>query len=275
MNLPVPSIIGYNGLLPASIAASQSARSTTAGSSDFFQIPGDNTLITSSALCLIPPNLAATAVPVSVVVQPQVGDAGPGPVANATHRPRYPLVQVESAREPVYEDISDDSDESDDDEDGESIFTDSDDPHRASEEQSYREHTKAVRHYMGWEVPDIEPSAKPSTNPLWSVKSPITGRISVKFPMDSFLVDSMRKLNLTITAGYPTKANDSSGLPWGKLLRNPNFGPWYDVWSPTQESPQAQGESGSAVVTWVIQPSDAGKQAHNSTQLTSPGPGPT
>ena len=38
--------------------------------------------------------------------------------------------------------------------------------------QYNRAHNKAVRHYMGWYVPDLEPSTADSSSQLWTMKSP-------------------------------------------------------------------------------------------------------
>ena len=73
------------------------------------------------------------------------------------------------------------------------------DPQKLSEDQSYREHVKAVRHFMGWQVPDVDPPIKEPSNPLWTLTSPLAGRISVCFPVDQFVVEQMKKLNRTVT----------------------------------------------------------------------------
>ena len=136
-------------------------------SPDFFQVPGDSTLITSEALPLLPAHLRSQAVPVSVLAGQQPLSAGllqsqpgSGPLASATHRPRYQAVTPEDPPQPDYEDILDE-------EDLDSVDSDSlADSQKLSEDQSYREHVKAVRHFMGWEVPDVDPPVGEPSNPL-------------------------------------------------------------------------------------------------------------
>ena len=75
--------------------------------------------------------------------------AGTGPTATDIHRPRYQSVQLD------YVDISDDENFD------EYYSVDCDpslDPQKLSEDQTYREHVKAVRHFLGWPVPDVTPS---------------------------------------------------------------------------------------------------------------------
>ena len=78
---------------------------------------------------------------------------------------------------------------------------------------------------MGWQVPDIDLPVKEPSNPLWSLTSPLAGRISVRFPVDLFVVERMKKLDHTIATGYLPK-NDGAGLQKGKFLKNPFVGQW-------------------------------------------------
>ena len=131
---------------------------------------------------------------------PSQAQAGARPSIAAVHRPRY---QEVTPTEPEFDDTWDDQDdyvESSDD------FLDSD-PQKLSEDQSYHEHVKAVRHFMGWQVPDVDPPIKEPSNPLWTLTSPLAGRFSVRFPVDLFVVERMKKLNRTIATGYLPKNN--------------------------------------------------------------------
>ena len=54
-----------------------------------------------------------------------------------------------------------------------------------STDESYRENCKAIKEYMGWHgLPDIDSENSGTRNQFQTVKSPSTGKISVKFPVD-------------------------------------------------------------------------------------------
>ena len=52
---------------------------------------------------------------------------------------------------------------------------------------------------------------------------------SVKLPVDDWLCRKMDKLNLTITEGYPTRNNDTSGLLKDQFIKPPKPSGWYGM----------------------------------------------
>ena len=102
---------------PASVGVGQVSSSVLDNGDkavDLYQLPGDNTVITSEALPFIPSHLAAQAVPVSMfsgsfplAMATTESQAGVKPSASALHRPRYQEVAPEYRPEPQFDDILD------------------------------------------------------------------------------------------------------------------------------------------------------------------------
>ena len=52
-------------------------------------------------------------------------------------------------------------------------------------DQCYRENCKAIKDYMGWQgLQELDTDASGTRDPFQTVKSPATGKLSVKFPVD-------------------------------------------------------------------------------------------
>ena len=74
---------------------------------------------------------------------------------------------------------------------------------------------------MGWTyISDVDTSfSSADDNPFAAPKQQPLDRISVKLPIDEWLCKKMKKLNITLLEGYPSKASDAGGLQKTSLLK--------------------------------------------------------
>ena len=90
-------------------------------------------------------------------------------------------------------------------------LSDSTETPEQTEDMSYRE---TVRSFMGWHhIPTFESdfSEPDKSNNPWKGNQPRKPtRISVAMPPDDWLCQKLERLNLTVTEGYPSRAQDSN-----------------------------------------------------------------
>ena len=99
-----------------------------------------------------------------------------------------------------------------------------------SEEQNYRETMSRIRLFMGWShIPEVDAAAsKSENNPSAGPKTQLTGKVSVSMPTDKWLCNTMGKLNLTLTEGYPSCSSEDGGLLKDQFVRPPKSqAKWY------------------------------------------------
>ena len=90
-----------------------------------------------------------------------------------------------------------------------------------SEDQNYRETMRGIRSYMGWtHIADMDTATATSDdNPFAGPKTQLTGKVSVKMPIDKFLCRKMGKLNLTLVEGYPSRSSEAGSLLKDQFVR--------------------------------------------------------
>ena len=216
---------------------------------DYYYLPGSDKLVTSVALCQLPPVIGATAKPV-FIDKPPASSSSSKPRVSATvtkanqdawppavhhhqyegfpttreHRPRYPQVQPEE------------------DSDAEETYSFRPSevyiPAQAdmAELQSYRECMKALRHLMNWsQVPDSTAIPITSTNPFGDVA--MQELINLNLPADRWLVDKLKTVNKVVARGYPLRNKERAPLPPKQLVRPPKVEPYYGMDNPQEREP--------------------------------------
>ena len=114
------------------------------------------------------------------------------------------------------------------------------------EEQTYRETMSGIRSYMGWSnIPEMDSTTTGSDdNPFSGPKSSTPGKVSVHMPTEEWLCKKLRKLNVTLVEGYPSRSSEAGGLMMDKFLRPAKSqSKWYGLSSDHKADP-------AAVSTW-------------------------
>ena len=75
-------------------------------------------------------------------------------------------------------------------------------------------------------------------NHIERVRTPSSGKVSVKVPVDDWICQKMNKLNVTVATGYPSRMADSSGLPKDHFVKFSMQTTWYDMHSESKEVKQ-------------------------------------
>ena len=101
---------------------------------------------------------------------------------------------------------------------------------------------------MGWhKIPEFETVSSADDNPLAGARAQLTGKVSVKLPVDDWLCRK-DKLNLTITEWYPARNTDTSGLLKDQFVKPSKPSRWYGMHA-------ERGDSDSKTVyTWSLEP---------------------
>ena len=90
-----------------------------------------------------------------------------------------------------------------------------------STDQSYRDNIKAIKAYMGWtSLPSVDSDSSGARNPFQN-KPTVKGRLSVKFPIDPWIVEHLKDVNDEVAAGYAGKNSDSLGITQNQFVRWP------------------------------------------------------
>ena len=92
-----------------------------------------------------------------------------------------------------------------------------------SDEQNYWQTIRGVRSFMWWhQVPEFEStSSSQDDNPFAGLRTQAIGKVPVKLPSHECLCRKMKKLNITLTEGYPTCGS--------KTFVVPKTEKWYDM----------------------------------------------
>ena len=59
--------------------------------------------------------------------------------------------------------------------------------------------------------------------------------MSVKFPVDPWIVERLQGVNDEVAAGYAGKNSDSLGITQNQFVGCPRIGPWYDMWASKED----------------------------------------
>ena len=109
-----------------------------------------------------------------------------------------------------------------------------------SEEQNYRDTMQGIRSYMGWShIPEVDnTTATSDNNPFAGPKTVTPGKVSVRMPTEEWLCEKLRKLNLTIAEGYPSRGSEAGGLAKDVFLRPPHSqSKWYGLHTDQKPDP--------------------------------------
>ena len=109
----------------------------------------------------------------------------------------------------------------------------------SDQEMSYRETMSALRHTLGWKIPDQE-GPPTSKNMPWlnTKKSGQSGKLALHLPVDDHLCDLMAGLQVSVAEGNNTKASEPSPLTRGQFLRGPPKLKWYSMYCNQQDKDQ-------------------------------------
>ena len=82
---------------------------------------------------------------------------------------------------------------------------------------------------MTWnDIPEFDSSSSSQDdNPFTSSKSSLTGKVSVKFPVEEWLCRKMEKLNITVQEGYPSRTSESADFARDQFVKPPKTLKWY------------------------------------------------
>ena len=117
----------------------------------------------------------------------------------------------------------------------------------SDQEMSYRETMSALRHTLGWKIPDHEGQTVSKNMPwLNTKKSNPSGRLAVHLPVDDHLCDLMAGLQVSVAEGNNTRASEPSPLTRGQFLRGPQKSRWYSMY-------HEQSATGPGQVKWWSQ----------------------
>ena len=106
-----------------------------------------------------------------------------------------------------------------------------------SEEASYRETIRGVSSFMGWhKIPEFDSVSSSDDNPFASSRVQPTGKVSVKLSVDDWLCRKIKKLNFTITEGYPSRNTEIAGLLRDQFVKTPRSSRWYHMHSDKKDS---------------------------------------
>ena len=122
----------------------------------------------------------------------------------------------------------------------------------AEDRMTYRETVRSVRSFMGWHhIPTFESdySEPDKSNNPWKGKQPRKPtRISVAMPPDDWPCQKLERLNLTVTEGYPSRAQEFAGLKRDQFIKIPKSqSRWYKMHLMKPEGPLRPGRS---VFSW-------------------------
>ena len=111
-----------------------------------------------------------------------------------------------------------------------------------SEEQTYRETMKGIREYMGWsDIPEMESTNTGSEdNPFSGPKAVTPGKVSIQMPTEDWLCKKMKKMNVTLVEGYPSRSSEAGGLLMDQFLRTAKSqSRWYGLATDHKADPAA------------------------------------
>ena len=111
-----------------------------------------------------------------------------------------------------------------------------------SEEQTYRETMKGIREYMGWsDIPEMESANTGSEdNPFSGPKAVTPGKVSIQMPTEDWLCKKMKKMNVTLVEGYPSRSSEAGGLLMDQFLRTAKSqSRWYGLATDHKADPAA------------------------------------
>ena len=134
----------------------------------------------------------------------------------------------------------------------EDLLSDTTDRKELTEDLNHRETVGSVCSFMGWNhIPPFESDfTEPdkSNNPWKGKHTKRPTRISVAMPPDDWLCQKLERLNLTVAEGYPSRAQDSSGLEKDQFVKVPKSqSHWYTTYKLRSEEPIRPGRS---VFSW-------------------------
>ena len=90
---------------------------------------------------------------------------------------------------------------------------------------------------MGWhKIPEFNSVSSSDDNPFAGSQVQLTGKVSVKLPVDDWLCRKMEKLNLTITEGYASRKTETAGLLRDQFVKLPRLSRWYDMHADKKDS---------------------------------------
>ena len=136
---------------------------------------------------------------------------------------------------------------------------------------TYRETVRSVRSFMGWHhIPTFESdfSEPDKSNNPWKSKQPRKPtRISVAMPPDDWLCQKLEHLSLTVTEGYPSRAQDSAGLKRDQFIKVPKSqSRWYRMHMIKPDGPHRPGRS---VFSWHESEAKVNSQSPRITKAAS------
>ena len=111
-----------------------------------------------------------------------------------------------------------------------------------SEEQTYGETMKGIREYMGWsDIPEMESANTGSEdNPFSGPKAVTPGKVSIQMPTEDWLCKKMKKMNMTLVEGYPSRSSEAGGLLMDQFLRTAKSqSRWYGLATDHKADPAA------------------------------------
>ena len=118
-----------------------------------------------------------------------------------------------------------------------------------SAEQSYRETLRGVRSFMAWkDIPEFDSASSSQDDNPFTGRSSLTGKVSVKVPVDEWLCKKFEKINITLQEGYPTHNSETAGLSKDQFIKPPKTWKWYGMHSDKKDFSQ------SKVYTWTSEP---------------------
>ena len=117
-----------------------------------------------------------------------------------------------------------------------------------TEDMTYRETVRSVRSFMGWShipVYESDLSEPDKSNNPWKGKNPKKpARLSVAMPPDDWLCQKLERLNTTVAEGYPSRAQDSTGLKKDQFVKIPHSqSRWYQMHTLRPDGPHRPGKS--------------------------------
>ena len=73
---------------------------------------------------------------------------------------------------------------------------------------------RGIRFYKGWRhIPDMDnTTSSAEDNPFTGPKSQPAGKVSVCMSSDDWLCNKLKKVNLTLVEGYPSRSSETSLL---------------------------------------------------------------
>ena len=80
----------------------------------------------------------------------------------------------------------------------------------------------ALRHTLGFRIPDQEGSIIAKNMPWLNTKSHQSGKLALHLPPDDHLCELMATLQISVSEGNTSKASEPSALSRGQFLRGPS-----------------------------------------------------